>query len=359
MKKIIILLTVILGWFSVGFSQQDTSKQKFYLDSDVVIISNNKDKLEESIENLQNGIKDFSIKIDKKNNEIKIWKDSIMMLNIQIAEDSTGKTEKIIDSLNEKIKNNEDIIEALTEGIEDIEQSIEELQKELNEISEDTIKINIKPKDKLKKRKFKGHWAGMQLGLNTFVYNNSPSLPPESSFLTIDQLKSWEFAINPFQFSIPFFNRYVGAVTGIGFTFNNYELLNNVTLSTLNNDLVATYDSTYIYDKNRLKTASLTLPLILEFQFRTNKKDKRFYIGTGVIGSLNLSTKMKYVYKRSNIEIKSKDKTTIFPVNRFSYAATVRLGLDDWYLYANYSLLPMFVNNPIVNNTSFGIGLKF
>lgn len=358
MKKIIILLAVILGWFSVGFSQDDTSKQ-INPDSDVVIINSNKAQVEESIKDLQNGLEEFKIKIDKKNNEILIWKDSIMILNAKIPEDSTGEIASAIDSLNEKIENNNGMIDALTDGIEDIAESIENLQEELGKTDKDTIKISLKSKDKLKKRKFKGHWAGLQFGHNTFVYNNSLSLPAESSFLELDQSKSWEFAINPFQFSIPFFNRYVGAVTGIGFTFNSYELLNNVSLSNLNNDLVATYDSNYSYIKNRLKNSSLTVPLILEFQFRRNKRDKRFYIGTGVIGSMNLETKMKYAYKKNNIDVKSKDKTTIFPVNRFSYAATFRLGFNKWYFYANYSLMPLFVSKPVVSPASVGIGLNF
>ena len=68
---------------------------------------------------------------------------------------------------------------------------------------------------------------------------------------------------------------------------------------------------------------------------------------------------MKYIYQENNFEVKTKDKTTYFPVSPFSYAATVRLGYKDWYVYANYSLVPLFENNPVIYPASAGIGLKF
>jgi len=356
MKKLIILFSIIMLNISFTFAQIDTSVQQI-VDSNEIVQSSHELEIEKALKNLQEGLAEFEAKIDDKSNEIQILSDSMKLL---IENDTNGNYIIVIDSLKEKIEINKEIIDALTKGIDDINESIEDLQDELSEIKDDTIKFIVPKQIKtVKKRKFKGHWSGLQLGVNTFTYNKGLNLPTEMSNMNLEQFKSWEFSINPFQISIPFFNRYVGAVTGIGFTFNNYELLNNVRFSALNGNLISTIDTSYTYSKNRFKTSSLTVPLILEFQIRTNKKDKRVYLGAGVVGSMNIGTKMKYIYQENNFEVKTKDKTTYFPVSQFSYTATVRLGYKDWYVYANYSLVPLFENNPVIYPASAGIGLKF
>ena len=133
-----------------------------------------------------------------------------------------------------------------------------------------------------------------------------------------------------------------GAVTGVGFSFNNYELVNNVTLEVdADGNLTHTLSAIY-YDKNRFKTFNLNVPLIIEFQIPVNKKDKRMFIGAGVIGTMNLSGKMKTVYTDGNSTIKYKDKSSNWPLSQFSYQATARVGYDAWYIFANYAMMPLF-----------------
>ena len=70
---------------------------------------------------------------------------------------------------------------------------------------------------------------------------------------------------------------------------------------------------------------------------------------------------MKYVYYQHNSLMKIKDKATLFPVNRYSYALTARMGFDNTYFYVNYNMLPLFEGGkgPELYPVSAGIGLTF
>ena len=162
------------------------------------------------------------------------------------------------------------------------------------------------------------------------------------------------------QFSIPFFNRYVGAVTGLGISFNNYELVQNINLLVDDQGNLAYNQADITFEKNRFKTVNLNAPLILEIQIPVNKKNERLFISGGVIGTMNLSGKMKHVYSDGNSKIKYKDKTSNWPLTQFSYQATARVGFEDWYLYANYSLMSLFEQNlgPELYPVSAGLGFR-
>jgi len=120
-------------------------------------------------------------------------------------------------------------------------------------------------------------------------------------------------------------------------------------------------DQSIEYRINKFKTISLNAPLMIEFQVPVNKNYKRIFVGTGVIGGVNIQGKMKTAYKDGNSKIKNKDKYSNWPITKFNYQATARLGYDDWYLYANYSLTPLFEDNlgPQIYPISAGIGFRF
>lgn len=346
-------------------------------EKNIVVVSKQK-KLKDGIDNLQKGLGDFQNKIDQKRQEIEIWSDSIKILSLNIKQNGNDDVyELAIDSLKALVDMNEDIVDALNDGIEEITESIQDLTDQINEIkgdnsitiSGDSVEYDIDDIDSdnfsthKKHKKFKGHWASVQLGLNSYTTNAySLGLPAESDYMSVNLIQSREFAINPLQLSIPFFNKYVGAVTGLGFTFNNYELLQNMKLSVASDgSLLGELDAATVYKKNRFKTVELTAPLFLEFQIPVNKSDDRIFLSAGVIGSYTLNSKMKYVYYYQNTKIKNKDKSTLWPVNEFNYAASVRLGFNNTYFYVNYTLMPLFKTGlgPEIYPVTAGIAFSF
>ncbi|MEA3452371.1 MAG: outer membrane beta-barrel protein [Bacteroidota bacterium] len=342
-------------------------------DNKIVIVSKEK-KLEDGLQNLQEGLDDFEEKLELKQTEIEVWTDSIKLFAYSMKKNGENEVYELkIDSLEGLVDINEDIIEALKDGIEGIIEGIEDLTDELDDVSDDisddfNYDYYYEEDDdidfgKKKRKKFKGHWASMQLGLNSYVTSDYVmNLPAESDFMSVNQIQSREFSINPLQFSIPFFNKYVGAVTGLGFTFNNYEILQNIQLSVdAQGKLVHELDLETTYRKNRFKTSLLTVPLLLEIQIPVNKSDDRIFLSGGVIGSYTLSSKMKYVYYYRDNKIKIKDQSTLWPVNEWNYMATARIGFKNWYVYANYSFMPLFStgNGPEIYPVSAGLALSF
>jgi hypothetical protein len=195
---------------------------------------------------------------------------------------------------------------------------------------------------KKKPYRFKGHWAGFELGLNNWIdtERNLAGTKPEHEFLDLNTGKSWEWDINFMQFSMPF-GKPLGLVTGMGFKANNYwfDGNNNIMKDTATREIVPKYPPAGVsYAKTKLNTYYLTVPLIFEVQFGANKKG---FISFGVIGDLKLwsNTKVKYYTGGSKQKEKVKSDFNLSPLR---YHLTVRAGYKFVKVFANYSMVPMF-----------------
>lgn len=366
MKKIIIIAIGLLFMLSNNAQAQNDTSIVIEIKIDSTIVNGSGiNSIHSSIESINQVIEDQATQIEALYTQIDV-------LGTDPDVDNSDK----IDSLERVIEIKEEIVEEMEDVLDDLEDALEDIEDALEDIDDIQIDINIPniSYDDLygdldiddlnprKKKKFKGHWAGMNFGVNAFATSDySFNLPTDAQIMTIDYARSREFSINPFQVSIPFFNRYVGAVTGFGFTFNNYELEQNITLDVDQNGNVISLPSDITYKKNRFKTSSVTVPLMLEIQIPVNKKDERLFVAAGLIGGMNWQGKMKTVYTDGNSKIKYKDKSSDWPMNKFYYQASAKFGFNDWYAYANYSLLPLFENNAgtEVYPVSAGIGFRF
>ncbi len=352
MKKISLILVLIIN-VSVIFAQNDT-----------VPVKNDVQTAKEKIEGLENSINQLSLLIEEKAAEIEAW-----AIDIDVYLEHANENEQQIDSVSVLIDENAEIIDELADEIDDLADEIDDLVEELEYVGEDLEAVGDDEEDifpgikrKFKKKKFKGHWEGVFLGVNTYVREKySFDLSPQNDFMTNVYHQSWEFSINPFQFSIPFFTRYFGMVSGLGIKFNNYELSQNVFLKIDSTGVLTHEVSDKDYIKNRFKTTGLTVPLLLEGQIPVSRKDNRIFITAGVVGELIFSGRMKTVYMDGNNKIKNKDKLTKWPISAFSYHATVRVGYKRFYAYANSSFIPIFTKNkgPELYPVSAGIGFCF
>jgi hypothetical protein len=118
-------------------------------------------------------------------------------------------------------------------------------------------------------KKFRGHWAGFEFGLNNYVdKDGSLNRTPENEFMDISTNRSWNFNLNFAQFSFPVGTDYAGFVTGLGLEWSNYHFSSTNTIIkntetqqiesvNLNRDLIM----------NRFQTTYLTVPLLFEVQF--------------------------------------------------------------------------------------------
>lgn len=205
-----------------------------------------------------------------------------------------------------------------------------------------------------KSDKFDGHWSGVDFGFNSFAKTDySMYNPSDKDFMSLNQGKSLEFDFNFYQFDLGL-GKYVGFVSGMGFSFNNYRFENPYTLKRgqqLTEPMALNPEN---LSKTKLAVSYLNVPLLLEFQIPMKHHEDQLYISGGLIGGVKLGshTKVKYGDK------KEKDRSG-FNINSFNYAATARIGYKDFGLFAKYSLTPLFQSGKGPDLTPFTIGISF
>ena len=203
--------------------------------------------------------------------------------------------------------------------------------------------------------RFDGHWEGIEFGFNGFdkedysMYNSA-----DKDFMSLNQGKSIEFNLNFYELNIGLAKNYVGLVSGMGFSFNNYRFDNDYTIAkgATRTEPVALDPNNL--SKTKLAVSYLNVPVLLEFQIPVNHNEGRLFINGGIIGGVKIGshTKVKYGDK------KDKDRSG-FNLNSFNYAATARIGYKDISLFAKYSLTPLFQTGKGPDLTPFTIGISF
>jgi len=198
---------------------------------------------------------------------------------------------------------------------------------------------------KKKSQRFKGHWSGVDIGMNNLIDrdNNLAGATAANDYFDLNTERSWEVDINFMQYNIPM-GRHLGWVTGMGFKLNEYwfDRNNNITKDPADDNIIPLYPEEGItYEKSKLLTQYLTVPLLLEAQFG---KNGRGYISAGVIGDLKLGSKTKMKYYENGHKQKDKVKGD-FNLSPLRYHFTTRLGYRFIRLFATYSPVPFFKNN--------------
>jgi len=202
--------------------------------------------------------------------------------------------------------------------------------------------------------RFKGHWAAVEMGINSFAKADYKGFTP--NFMDLNQNKSFEVGVNFLRYSIGLQKdkRNVGLVTGLGLTYNDYRFSNDYTIENDNGLVKPILLNKSGLSKSKLSTTYLTVPLMLEFQIPVNGHDKRLYFSGGVIGGLKVGSHTKV--KQDGNKSKSRDD---FNINPFRYGATARLGYKGINLFGTYYFSTFFKNSrgPELFPFTIGIGL--
>jgi len=200
------------------------------------------------------------------------------------------------------------------------------------------------------------HWGGVDLGINILM-NPDNSIPAsgDSTWLDLDYSHSYSWNFNVFEKKIQLVNNYVGIITGLGLSYNSYGLQNKINVNTqfptydtlgavtgyIDSTMFSQSTGTIEYSKNKLRTSSLKIPLLLEFNTNAYDNDKSFHVAGGVVGGWTYRTMHRTDYTENGIEYKHKEKGD-FNVNKFTLDAQVRVGYRNFTLFANYGLTPFF-----------------
>lgn len=175
-------------------------------------------------------------------------------------------------------------------------------------------------------------FGGLDLGVNSYLYNNKVDLPTNISLLESDLLRSSNVTLHTIKVKAPLGSNNLKLATSLAIDFKRYAFKNNVALVPDSPTLTFS-QAEESYTKNYLKTTYLTVPVIL--QYRTPSK---ITIGGGVYGSYLVGSKLKRKSGLFGKEVLKGD----FNLNTVQYGATARVGYGVLNAYVNYGLNGLF-----------------
>ncbi len=246
-----------------------------------------------------------------------------------------------------KKRNGEDVGSAVPDGYEIIKTD------ENNEDDEDDCS-----------RDYNGHWAGVDLMMNSFVSKYGDlNTAPGYDFMETDFSNSIGAQINFMEFNIPFVEREkmsMGITTGLGWSMLNYRLDKKTRLINDSSILMAYADSASNTIRSKLTTSYLILPMMLEINTSSVKKENGFHFGIGAFGGVRVGSHSKVVIDDRGDKDKFKSNGN-FHLNPFKYGVMARVGWGPLNLFANYALSEMFEKNegPAVYPVEFGLSFDF
>lgn len=202
------------------------------------------------------------------------------------------------------------------------------------------------------------HWAGFGIGVNGWLSNGSFAMPKGQEYMRLNYGKSLNFQLNPFEKNIHIYKNYVNLVVGLGFEWNQYEFSNKTRLNPDSSYTHGVIDSTntFSYQKNRLKSTFINVPVLLEFNTHKNPK-KAFHIAFGVIGGYKLGSRTRQIVEQNGRTIKYVKKDD-YNLNPFRVNAHASIGYHNLTIYADYALTPLFENGKGPELYPFTIGVK-
>jgi hypothetical protein len=218
-----------------------------------------------------------------------------------------------------------------------------------------------------KKKKFNGHWAGFDLGLNGyFMPDFKMSFPKETEYMDLRTTKSWAVHVNFYEQNIALSkNKKWGMVTGLGLNWNNYRFSMDTRLNSDSSEIIGYVDKGISIRKSKLTSLYFDIPLLFEFQTNSYMKKNSFHFATGMIMGVRLSSHTKKYYDEWNKDFevtqynpatdsyetvytatspdyaKAKDFDDFY-MNPFKWDATARIGWGFINLFATYSVNTLF-----------------
>ncbi|MBC8147155.1 MAG: DUF2807 domain-containing protein [Bacteroidetes bacterium] len=231
--------------------------------------------------------------------------------------------------------------------------------KELIIIDDDIKKEISKAKKAKAKKKYDGHWDGLEIGLNGYLnsdYKNN--LPSAYSFLDLKQDKSFSVGINALEQNFNLINNHFGITTGLGFQMNNYRFENNINLTSDSTTIYGFHDTIRNYTKSKLNVNYFTIPLLFEYQTNSRSKANSFHLAVGGIFGVRVGSHTKMVYTDGDKREKTKSRDD-FHLNPIKYEATVRIGWGKLNLFANYALSSLFEDGEGPVMYPFTAGISF
>ena len=206
--------------------------------------------------------------------------------------------------------------------------------------------------------KMEPHWAGIGWGFanisnSSFKINNIDGVSLKSG-------SSSEFFVNLIEKILPIYKNKLGITTGLGFNWRTYSLDYN-THFVNNNGLTAVYDAPVgvKYEYSKLKTAHITLPVLLEWQ--PGGLDDDFFVSVGIICAVKTYSVSKIKFKNESGDMIKRVEDKGLNVSPLSLDYYAQIGYGSFNVFAKYSPFSIFESGkgPDVRAISLGLLLNF
>lgn len=152
----------------------------------------------------------------------------------------------------------------------------------------------------------------------------------------------------------------VNLLIGPEFAFNNYMLNGNNKWVEQNGvtGIVRETDPARQYDKTKLATAAVNLPLMLQLKLHDAHYRSRFSVAAGGFVGYRLGSWTKLKHTTEGVTYKDKDQGT-YNLEDFQYGLQGTIGFGDLHLFAKYNLNQLFRSGqgPDMQVLSFGVRL--
>lgn len=246
------------------------------------------------------------------------------------------------------IKTSDDTIEVIVRSKEKSgNDTIPEMEKD------DKVYKDSAPKSPKKLKDVRMRWCMLDYGMSTYTGDGGINLPAEYPYSAFEQnlWKSSNWNLHVFKMRINAYRHHVNVVTGLSFEFYRYNWVNNYIITEGNPTgssaiipvQITDGNGNFIkFDKNRMYSSFLTIPLMLNFESNPRKSMNSFHLSAGGFVGFKLASNVRLEgdgYKERLV----KDN---FNMNNFRYGLTGQIGYGPVTLYANYSLVPLFKDAP-------------
>lgn len=216
-------------------------------------------------------------------------------------------------------------------------------------------KIIVKDYKKSDAGKNQMSWFNFDLGFNFLASGNSLDMPEPYKDLELENGKGCNFNLRIYEQSIDLIHKHLFLVYGAGLDWNNYRFKNNVDLLKDSATLSYTLNTARDYNKNKLVSTYLTVPVMLKVRFKENKDGDAFQIAAGPQFGYLINSHIKQKWEEDG-DHKQKVRGD-YNLNEFRIGYSLYFGYKNIMFYARYYPTPTFKSQqgPDVNTVSLGL----
>lgn len=195
----------------------------------------------------------------------------------------------------------------------------------------------------------------MDLGFNTYLYEGDFLLPKKYYMLRADVFKSRNVNLHFLVTKINLYQHHWHFVTSLDMIYNNFAMEEKSTLIPKSDSIVAFIDTTVNFTKDKLLARYFSVPFLLQYQSKADKRKSSFRMAAGFEIGLRSKSLTKQVSDERG-KVKFMDD---YNLEDIQYGITARIGYGCIDFYANYSLSNLFkkAEGPELHTLSAGIAL--